>query len=257
MAKPPQLSRVAHPEVKLLFLVPRPLFLASAGEHLLSFSRFHSTGSCSSCTIMKLASHIPRMASAFCLPLAIASTLAQYTNLPDVAPGLFNVSARIQIDNTNISAAWDALTNFPDYPKWNPFVRSSVVVDSRNIISIQRPVENSQLLLCVQLPALPLPVNENTQGNPLNTQLSYENVTHVQPERGRLAWEYYPNPLMAAERWQALSVNGNGQVLYESREVFSGTLAPLTQKLYQQKLQESFNAQAQGLRLWLQGGYRP
>ncbi|KAF2440609.1 hypothetical protein P171DRAFT_435388 [Karstenula rhodostoma CBS 690.94] len=62
---------------------------------------------------------------------------------------------------------------------------------------------------------------------------------------------------MAAERWQALSVNENGQVLYESREVFSGTLAPLTQKLYQEKLQGSFNAQAQGLKLWLQGGCRP
>jgi hypothetical protein len=198
------------------------------------------------------------MASMFWLLFALTGALAQYTNLPDVTPGVFNVSARIEIDHTNMTAAWDALTNFPDYPKWNPFVRSSVVVDAANVsLPTQRPIENTQLILRVQLPALPLPVNENSQDNLLNTQISYENVTHVQPELGRLAWEYYPNPLMAAERWQALSVNENGQVLYESREVFSGPLAGVTQALYQEKLQTSFDAQAKGLKLWLEEGYRP
>lgn len=207
---------------------------------------------------MKLVSHFYDMAPAFWLLLAITGTLAQYTNLPDVAPGLFNASARIEIDNTNIDAAWDALTDFANYPKWNPFVRSSIVVDAANVsLPVQRPVENAQLLLRVQIPALPLPVNENTPDNPLNTQLSYKNITHVQRDLGRLAWELYPNPLMVAERWQALSVNEYGQVLYESREVFSGTLAPVTRALYEKKLQESFQAQAEALKLWLQGGYRP
>jgi hypothetical protein len=198
------------------------------------------------------------MASTLCLLLTLTGALAQYTNLPDVTPGVFNVSARIEIDHTNMTAAWDALTNFPDYPKWNPFVRSSIVVDAANIsLPTQRPIENTQLILRVQLPALPLPVNEHSPEKLLNTQISYENVTHVQPQLGRLAWEYYPSPLIAAERWQALSVTENGRVLYESREVFSGLSAGLTQKLYQEKLQESFDAQAKGLKLWLEGGYRP
>ncbi|KAJ4358386.1 uncharacterized protein N0V89_002968 [Didymosphaeria variabile] len=199
------------------------------------------------------------MAPMYCLLLTITGVLAQYTNLPDVAPGVFNVSARIEIEHTNISAAWDVLTNFPDYPRWNPFVRSSIAVDAANIsLPTQRPIENTQLILRVQIPALPLPVNEYTPDNPLATQFSYENVTHVQPELGRLAWEAYPNPLITAERWQALSVNKkNGRVLYESREVFSGPSAVLTQQLLGEKLQKSFNAQAQGLKTWLEGDHQP
>ena len=49
--------------------------------------------------------------------------LAQNTNLPSVAPGVFNVSTRIEIQTTT-SAVWDALTDFPAYAEWNPFVRS-------------------------------------------------------------------------------------------------------------------------------------
>jgi hypothetical protein len=64
------------------------------------------------------------------LPLAVAlllvlgtSVLAQTSNLPSVAPGVFNVSTRIEIQATT-SAVWDTLTNFPAYAEWNPFVRS-------------------------------------------------------------------------------------------------------------------------------------
>ena len=53
--------------------------------------------------------------------LAVLCVTAQ-TNLPDVPPGVFNASARIEI-NTTVDALWSAITNFPAYPDWNPFVR--------------------------------------------------------------------------------------------------------------------------------------
>ena len=107
----------------------------------------------------------------------------------------------------------------------------------------------------MQIPALPLPVNEFTPDNPLATQFSYENVTHVQRDLGRLAWEAYPNPLITAERWQALTDLGGGRVRYESREVFSGPLAGVTQTLLGEKLKASFEAQAEGSKLWLERRY--
>jgi hypothetical protein len=89
----------------------------------------------------------------------------------------------------------------------------------------------------------------------LNTQLSYENVTHVQPELGRLAWEYLATPgqLLASERWQGVTDLGNGKTLYESREVFSGALAYVLEGTLGKSLQEGFDKQGQGLRLLLEG----
>ena len=193
------------------------------------------------------------MDSILLLLLGLTGVLAQFTNLPDVSEGVFNVSASIDIENTSIDAAWDALTDFVKYPEWNPFVRSSIAVDAANLsLPIQRPVVGNQLLLRVQIPPLPLPVNKYTLDNPLATQISYENVTHVQRDLGRLAWVAYPNPLITAERWQALSDLGEGKVRYESREVFSGPAAGITQKLLQDKLRQSFAAQAAGLKLRLE-----
>jgi hypothetical protein len=59
--------------------------------------------------------------------------------------------------------------------------------------------------------------------------------------------------VLAAERWQAISDLGNGKVLYESREVFSGALASTLKALYGNSLQEAFDAQGMGLKLLLEG----
>jgi len=56
------------------------------------------------------------------LYLIIPFVTCQFTNLPDVPPGVFNASTRIEIQST-FEAAWDALTRFPAYENWNPFVR--------------------------------------------------------------------------------------------------------------------------------------
>jgi hypothetical protein len=86
-----------------------------------------------------------------------------------------------------------------------------------------------------------------------NTQTSRENITHVQPELGRVAWKYLSVDIaVASERWTAVSTLPNGKSLYESREVFSGVLAGLIRSLYGTGLQQSFDAQGKALRLLLE-----
>ena len=131
-----------------------------------------------------------------------------------------------------------------------------VVTPLNESLEEQYPVENRRLFLRTQTPPLPLPVNSDTPDNPLNTQVAYENITHVQPDLLRLAWAYAATPpdVLAGERWQAISDLGDGRVLYESREVFHGALATTLRDLYGASLQEAFEAQAQGLKLLLEDG---
>ncbi|KAH8719456.1 hypothetical protein GQ44DRAFT_712405 [Phaeosphaeriaceae sp. PMI808] len=177
-----------------------------------------------------------------------------YTNLPDVPPGLFTSQARVEIHNTTLQAAWNALNDFSSYPDWNPFVRSALAVDAKNI-SLERnfPIEGAFLLMSTQIPPLPLPVNRYTPDNPLHINPAYELINHVQPDLHRLAWQFIPKEALAAERWQAVSDLGGGVVLYESREVFSGPLAQTLKDLLEEGLQASFEAQGAGLKLLLEG----
>lgn len=194
------------------------------------------------------------MAKAFTLLLLLQTTsvLSTFSNLPDVPQGVFNVSTRIEI-RSNKHAAWRALTDFPKYPDWNPFVRASIMVSSDNTtLHDQRPREGRQLFLRTQIPALPLPVNRNSPDVKANTQYSYENVTHVQPREGRLAWNFVTDTTLQAERWSAVSDIGRGKVLYESREVFNGPLAVYLQSQLGGALQSCFDAQAKALKVLLE-----
>ena len=44
---------------------------------------------------------------------------SEYSNLPDVPPGLFEASTRIKI-NATLSAAYNTLCDFPNYSSWIP-----------------------------------------------------------------------------------------------------------------------------------------
>lgn len=190
------------------------------------------------------------------LPLLVTRISCEYTNLPDAPPGVFNASARIEIKST-VEAAWEALNDFPNYAAWNPFVRYAIALSPENVtLPEQRPIENSRLFFRVQIPPLELPVNRDTPDDPLHTQVTYENVTHVQPELRRLAWKYHPDTLLDAERWQALSDFGTGTILYESREVYAGALAETLKSLMGEGLQKSFEGQAKGLKLFLESNPR-
>lgn len=178
--------------------------------------------------------------------------LSTFTNLPDVPPGVFNVSTRIEI-RSNKDAAWDALTDFPKYPDWNPFVRASIMVSLSNVtLRDQYPREGRLLCLRTQIPALPQPVDRDTPDVLANTQFALENVTAVQREQGRLAWRFLGDALIQAERWSAVSQIGRGKVLYESREVFSGPAAGFLGSQLAETLQDCFDAQAQAFRILLE-----
>jgi hypothetical protein len=186
------------------------------------------------------------------LLLQAISVFSAYRNLPDVPQGIFNVSTRIEI-RSNKHAAWRALTDFPKYPEWNPFVRASIMISSDNTtLCDQYPVEGCKLFLRTQIPALPMPVNRDTQDVGANTQYSYENVTHVQPKEGRLAWKFIADPNLQSERWSAVSNIGRGKVLYESREVFHGPIAERLKSLLGETLQDCFEAQGKALKALLE-----
>lgn len=135
-------------------------------------------------------------------------------------------------------------------------MRSAIVVSPLNLtLPEQYPLEGNQLFMRTQIPPLPLPVNKDTPDNPLAMQFAYENITHVQPELGRLAWKYIaPEVALSSERWQAVSDLGNGVALYESREVFHGLLAPALKATLGESLQKGFDAQGVGLKMLLERG---
>ncbi|KAF8971074.1 hypothetical protein BDZ97DRAFT_1901762 [Flammula alnicola] len=140
-----------------------------------------------------------------------------------------------------------ALLDFPAYPEWNPFVRSQVVANAFWVpLTNQTPQENLRLVIQAQILPLPTPVDANTPPNLLNNQISFENITAIDEVNYRAAWKQImlPDPLLSAERWQALSTVDGDKTYYESREVFGGPVGYVVDALYQQSLQEGFDGQA-------------
>lgn len=62
----------------------------------------------------------------------------------------------------------------------------------------------------------------------------------------------FPDAILSAERWSALSVVGT-QTLYESREGYGGALAGILKTLYLDGLQEAFEAQGVALKSRVEG----
>ena len=120
-------------------------------------------------------------------------------------------------------------------------------------------MENKRVIFQTQIPPLPLPVTNSTPADPLHWQISFENITHVDEVLGRAAWRQldFPRVALDSERWSAVSniTDGPdaGKVLYESRMVYAGALAPVLQVLYETALQEAFDAQAVAMQDLLEG----
>jgi hypothetical protein len=83
-------------------------------------------------------------------------------------------------------------------------------------------------------------------------QSAFEMITTVDPENYRVAWVNISLPrfLLYAERWQSLTVDGDGKTKYETIEVFGGVLAYIIKFLMRKKLVMGFTAQAEGLKQW-------
>lgn len=62
----------------------------------------------------------------------------------------------------------------------------------------------------------------------------------------------FPDWFMSSERWTGISRAANGMAVYESREVFYGTGVALLKLVYGEALQKSFEAQGQGLKIFLE-----
>jgi hypothetical protein len=205
--------------------------------------------------------------------------LTNQTNLPPATPGVFASSARAAIA-ADADAVFAAVLDFAAYPDWNPFVRcvrasvsracgsrvracSSAVLADAAFVPLpadeQTVAENKRAIFVVQIPPLAGPISAGTPPDPLNTQVSLENVTHLEPAARRVAWAYAAVPALAisAERWSAVSVIADGPqaglALYESREVYAGALAPAVEALYGTGLQEAYDAQAAALKQLLEG----
>ncbi|KAG6889102.1 hypothetical protein C0995_003671 [Termitomyces sp. Mi166 len=181
---------------------------------------------------------------------------AQTSNLPALEPGLFQARANASIDAPLLDV-WEALLDFSTYAEWNPFVRSQVVTDALGIPTDEQiPKENLRVIIQVQIPPLLLPVDANTPANPLHSQTSFENITHIDITDRRLAWRtiMLPQPLLDAERWQALSTTEDGKTFYESAEVYRGPASYVVDALFAQGLQEGFEAQAVALKSRVERG---
>ncbi|TFK44461.1 hypothetical protein BDQ12DRAFT_594353 [Crucibulum laeve] len=184
------------------------------------------------------------------LTWSLGAAIAQQSNLPDLAPGIFSAQSSAIID-APLQTVWDVLLDFPSYPEWNPFSRSQVVTNALWIpLEDQTPHENLRLIIQAQIPPLPTPVDENTSPNLLHAQISFENITTIDHALHRAAWRaiMLPEVLLDSERWQALSTLPDGKTFYESKEVFRGPVGYVVDILFAEGLQEGFDAQATALK---------
>lgn len=188
---------------------------------------------------------------ALSLVIAMATAVVAQSNLPPLPTGVFTASTRIEIA-APLELVWNIILDFGSYPEWNPFVRQADVTDALGVPAVeQRAVQGAFANFVVEIPPLPLPVNASTSLDLLHTQFSRESIVTVDDTLHRAAWKQvmFPDIAINATRWSAVSTLSNGNTLYESAEPYNGLLAPLLQSLLADGLQQSFDAQAQGLKI--------
>ncbi|KAJ8517421.1 hypothetical protein ONZ45_g5384 [Pleurotus djamor] len=196
--------------------------------------------------------HLHNCLRALLLFIVLPLVLADYpSNLPPAPPGVFTAEGSSLID-APIDLVFEIILDFPNYPVWNPFARSMVMVDNslaKTPLEDQTPVEGRRVLITASIPPLQPPVNASSPSNPLQTQESLEVITLIDPVTHRASWKQImiPSLLMIAERTTALSVvetPDGPRVFYESREVFQQLLSLVVGLLFKQGLQQGFEAQA-------------
>ncbi|KAI0776748.1 hypothetical protein BD413DRAFT_610339 [Trametes elegans] len=163
------------------------------------------------------------------------------SNLPEPTySGTLVVAATVDID-APIEKVWEILLNCPKYKEWNPFMRSQVITDEHKTpLQDQTPAAGTYLLMQTHVPP--------TMDDSAATSTVFEQIIAVDTEKHRLAWKNcFPEWLLRAECWQALSTNGQGKTVYELREVLSGVGAYAIKLLLADKIRKSFEEMAEGL----------
>ncbi|KAK0482972.1 hypothetical protein EDD18DRAFT_1084530 [Armillaria luteobubalina] len=194
----------------------------------------------------------------FCLVrFAASQTPTVPSNLPP-ATGAININGS-SIINAPKEAVWNAVLNFSSYPNWNPFVRSQLVANEFAIpLENQTAFVGAKLIITSQIPPLPQPVDVFTPPNLLTQHITLEEITVIDTENYRVAWVLLsPDWILNTIRWSAVSTvvddYGMEKSLYESRETFGGPLASVVQGVLGGDLAESFQAQADALKVWMEG----
>lgn len=93
---------------------------------------------------------------------------------------------------------------------------------------------------------------------PLGRSGAFAEITVIDPQNYRLAWETYPQLLLPswllhAERWQILTEVEGGQTKYETTEVMSGPMAHLVKFLVGGNLKLGFQDFADALKERVEG----
>jgi hypothetical protein len=120
-----------------------------------------------------------------------------------------------------------------------------VVVDvSGKIDSDQTAREGTRLLLTSHMP----PTMEASKAKRIDK--TPEIVTAVDHDRHRLAWMFtgMPHWVMTTERWQVLSMDAEGNTVYETEETFHGPLAHVVKLVVYQRLVDAFQAVGSALK---------
>ncbi|KAK0468945.1 hypothetical protein IW261DRAFT_1345654 [Armillaria novae-zelandiae] len=189
--------------------------------------------------------------------LAASQAPTTPSNLPG-ATGEININGSSLI-NAPKEAVWNALLDFSSYPNWNPFVRSQIVANEFTIpLQNQTAFVGAKLIITSQIPPLPQPVDVSTPPNLLTQHITIEEITVIDTENYRVAWVLLsPEWILSTIRWSAVSTvvddYGVEKSLYESRETFSGPLAGVVQEMIGDSIAESFQAQADALKVWMEG----
>ncbi|SJL10797.1 uncharacterized protein ARMOST_14191 [Armillaria ostoyae] len=203
-----------------------------------------------------LSSNIVALLVCSLAPFVASQTPTIPSNLPE-ATGEININGSSLI-NAPKDAVWNAVLNFSSYPNWNPFVRSQIVADKLAIpLANQTAFVGAKLIITSQIPPLPQPVSVSTPPDLLTQHITIEEITVIDTENYRVAWVLLsPDWILNTIRWSAVSTvvdnDGVEKSLYESRETFSGPLASVVQDLLGDDIAESFQAQADALKVWME-----
>ncbi len=141
----------------------------------------------------------------------------------------------------------------------NQKIHSSQLVANEFAIPLhnQTAFVGAKLIITSQIPPLPQPVDVSTPPDLLTQHITIEEITVIDTENYRVAWVLLsPDWILNTIRWSAVSTvvdnDGVEKSYYESRETFNGPLASVVQDLLGNDIAESFQAQADALKVWME-----
>ena len=153
--------------------------------------------------------------------------------------GVFTCIGTCTFDGVTPEQAWAAVLDFPSYLKWNAF--TPAVEPSFPSTTLQPgAVYKMQYRLTSSIPAAPIDIR----------------IIQVDHENRTIAWrgcpKYIPAALLIPEKVQRVSVNADGQTMFEVWETQAGPLAHAAKLSVASKLDGMNQGIADGLKAYLE-----